>query len=78
MTSAVGYVRLAAMSCTASWWFLIPGLFLALGSFSVLVDELKGYADANDVPGCCAAVLGLIAGIALTAVGVNSFADGCN
>ncbi|MEW9521759.1 hypothetical protein [Streptomyces tubercidicus] len=78
MTSAVGYVQLATMSCTASWWFLGPGAFLAIGGFLMLVDEVKGYVDANDVPGCCLAVLVLVAGIALAGVGINSFAEGCN
>ncbi|MGY4973465.1 hypothetical protein ACWGCC_30360 [Streptomyces nigrescens] len=78
MTLAGGLVQLAAMSCTASWWFLIPGVFLALGGFLGLVEEVKGYRDAGDVPGCCLMVLVLIAGIVLAWVGIDGFTGGCN
>ena len=66
------------MSCTASWWFLIPGVLLAVSALITGVEEYKNFVDANDVPGCCAAAVGLWVGIALAGVGINGFNSGCH
>lgn len=78
MSPNARFVQLAAMSCTASWWFLVPGVLLALAGLS---GAIEGFGSRNMEGDClwgCFGLVVLVAGVGLAGIGIHSFIQGCN